>query len=117
MVVCCYSIIEYSHVMYRPRPTSKNKYKSHVKVTDSHDILCSHALAAQVLHKLIIGHHTRYMSSIYSPYAVLELGIEPTFSKSRMHCSELWVDMLNDVSSKLHHTLQNFVKHVGDSPQ
>jgi hypothetical protein len=70
--VCCCCIIEDSHVMYKTRPANKNKCKPHVEVIDSHDILCSHALAAQVLNKLIIWHHARYMSPIYSPMQSLK---------------------------------------------
>lgn len=116
MAVYCCCIIEHSHIMNKPRPTSKNKCKPHVEVITSHDILCTNVLAAQVVHKLVTWHHTWNMSPIYTSYAVLEEEIEPRASQSIMHSCELWVHWLNVVSSKLDHTLQNFVKQVGNNP-
>jgi hypothetical protein len=66
--------------MNRSRPAIINKCKPHVEATTGHYILCSDALAAQVLNKQMVWHHTRDMSPIYSPYAVLEVRIEPPIS-------------------------------------
>jgi hypothetical protein len=86
MAIRGHSIIEHSHVMYRTRSSNKNKCKPHVIVTNSHHILCCHALAAHVLNQFITWHHTRYVSAIYCSYTIVEEGIEPSVSQSRMNC-------------------------------
>jgi hypothetical protein len=91
-----HSISEHSHVMYRTRPSNKNKCESHVEVTNSEHILCCHALAAHVLNQLITWHHTWYVSAIWCSYIIVEEGIEPRICQPRMNCSEFWVNWLND---------------------
>jgi len=101
MGVRCHCIIEHPHVVYRPRPSSKDKSKPHVEVTDSQYIMCGHSLPAQVLHKLITRDHTRHMSAIYGPYAILEIGKEPTLPQPWMHGCEGCVNSLNDSAASL----------------
>ena len=78
MAICCRCIIEGSHIMNKSGPSTDRKCKPHVKVTGNHNILCGHPLLTQMLHEQILRHHTRYMSSIDGPYAIIEVGKEHT---------------------------------------
>ena len=99
VLVLCHSISEHSHVMYRTRPSSKNKCEPHVKVTNNQHILCCHALTAHVLNQLITWHHTWYVSAVYCSYTIVEEGMEPRIPQSRINCSKFWVNWLNCVYS------------------
>ena len=56
------------------------------------------------------------MSAIYGPYAIPEIGIEPTLPQPWTHGCEGCVNRLNDVCSKLDQTLQDLVEQSADSP-
>ena len=100
MAICCDCIIKGSHIMDRSGPSTKHKCEPHVKVAGYHNILRGPPFPTQMLHEQILRHHTRYMSSIDCPYAITEVGIEPTAAKSRMHNAEFWILRLYDVGSK-----------------
>jgi hypothetical protein len=70
------------------------------------------ALATQVLYKLISWHNQRNVSAMYSPYAILEFGMEPTVPHPRTPSSKFWVPRFNDLVSKLKHRLQHSIEHV-----
>ena len=99
MAPLIHSIIEYSHIMYRSRPSSKHKCKSHVKVTASHDILCCNVLAAHVLDRQIFVNNDWYMSAIYCSNTIVKEGRESRILQSMMGLTETWVPWCDDVCS------------------
>jgi hypothetical protein len=118
-VVCSSRIIEHSHVMNRSRPSSIDKCESHVKVTTCHHILCSDVLAAHVLDNFVTWHHTLHMSPIYSPYAVVEVGIKPGFLSlpwTVVNCGSTSLIMSSARSTKQSSTLWKKLETVPQWP-
>jgi hypothetical protein len=52
VTILSYSIAKHSHVMYRTRSSSRNKYKPHIEVTDSQYILRRISMSSHILKHL-----------------------------------------------------------------
>lgn len=91
VTIFSYSIAKHSHVMYRTRPSSHNKYKPHIKVTDSQHILRRISMSSHVLKHLFRRQHTnRNMCAIYcTANAIIKIWTGTSTSLSGMDCPKL----------------------------